>query len=139
MLRVVETVYDQPFQELASLSMRSIELVCSYFGLTANRRFLRCSDLGIPGESSRRVLDIVTSLGGGVYVTGQGARNYLDHELFEASGVRVEYLDYRMMPYPQLHGAFTPYVTILDLMANVGRGGASVIASPSVYWREFLK
>jgi hypothetical protein len=99
---------------------------------------LRSSEMTIGGESSRRVLDIVLAVGGNVYVTGHGARNYLDHELFERAGVQVRYMDYRKAAYPQLHGEFTPYVSVLDLIANVGADGVRFIDSPSVHWKEFL-
>ena len=81
-----------------------------------------------PGE----VLDVVKSQGGTVYVTGHGAKDYLDHEMFEREGVQVRYMDYRKTLYPQQHGEFTPFVSILDLIANLGRDGARVIDSPAV-------
>jgi hypothetical protein len=94
--------------------------------------------LGIDGASSSRVLDIVLALGGRRYITGHGARNYLDHGLFEEAGVRVEYMDYQRLPYPQQHGQFTPYVSVLDLIANCGPEGRKFICSGSVYWKEFI-
>jgi hypothetical protein len=47
-------------------------------------------------------------------------------------------MKYNQTEYKQLHGAFTPFVSILDLIANEGKGGRRVIASPSVYWKEFI-
>lgn len=123
---------------LAELVMASMHAVLSYFELTPATRFFRSSALGIGGSGSARVLDIVRAVGGDVYVTGHGARNYLQHEAFEAAGVAVEYLDYRKQEYQQLHGAFTPYVSILDLVANRGRAGRDVIISGTKPWREFL-
>ena len=79
----------------------------------------------------------MTHFEGDVYVTGHGAKNYLDHEAFERGGVHVEYMDYQRRAYPQLHGEFTPYVSILDLIANMGREGRDLICSGTVSWREF--
>ncbi|MCX7135190.1 MAG: WbqC family protein, partial [Proteobacteria bacterium] len=93
--------------------------------------------LGIGGAGSARVLDIVRKLDGTIYVTGHGARNYLDHEAFERAGVHVEYMQYLKTPYPQLHGAFNPYVSVLDLIANAGRAGLDCIHSQTVGWKEF--
>src|SRR6185437_13872514 len=90
------------------------------------------------GTSSRRVLNIVLALGGSRYITGHGARQYLDHELFDRAGVRVEYMNYLKIPYAQLHGGFTPYVSALDLIANMGPSGASCIRSGTIYWKDFL-
>jgi len=53
--------------------------------------------------------------------------------------VRVEYMDYAKREYPQLHGAFTPYVSALDLAANCGPEGREVIDSGTIYWKDFMK
>lgn len=94
--------------------------------------------MGIGGQSSRRVLDVVKQASGTHYITGHGARQYLDHALFEAEGVHVEYLDYQKQPYPQLHGEFTPFVSVLDLIGNLGKDGARVMVSGSVDWKAFI-
>ena len=122
---------------LAQLGARSMEGLANYFDvLPGDIRF--ASAMGVDGTGWERVLEICRITGAERYVTGHGARNYLDHEAFEAAGVRVEYLDYEQRAYPQLHGEFIPYVTGLDLAANCGRAGREVIASGSIYWKDFL-
>ena len=138
MMDVVSNVYGHAWQSIAELSQASFFAGCHYFGLDADVRFVDVRDLDVPGKSSQRVLDIVLKLGGDRYVTGHGARNYLDHSLFEFSGVRVEYMNYQKTPYPQMNGEFTPYVSILDLIANVGPQGMLLINSGSTYWKDFL-
>lgn len=138
MLDLVDNVYANRYTTLDTLSIASIEAVCGYLGFTDERRFLDIRELGIGGSGSQRVLDTVLAIGGDRYTTGHGARNYLDHERFEEANVRVEYMDYRKTPYPQLHGPFTPFVTVLDLIANTGAGCADYINSGAVYWKEFL-
>lgn len=137
-LALVERVYAQPHGSLADLTIASIEALGAYFELVDGTPRLRSSTLGVGGGSSERVLAVVRHLGGDVYLTGHGARRYLDHELFERHGVRVEYMSYRATPYPQLHGPFTPFVSALDLVANCGRDGRRVVDSPTVYWKELL-
>lgn len=85
------------------------------------------------------MLAVVQHLGGTNYLTGHGARRYLDHDLFERHNVGVDYLEYRKLPYAQLHGEFTPFVSALDLIANEGKAGARVITSGTIPWRDFLK
>jgi len=139
MLALVESVYQQQVDSIAMLSRLSMEACCNYLGLDAGRRFIDVRQLEISGSSSQRVLDIVKALEGIRYVTGLGARNYLDHQLFVHAGIRVEYMDYQKLPYPQLHGEFTPYVSILDLIANTGKEGINLILSDTVYWKDYLK
>eukprot|EP01035_Chromulina_nebulosa_P049375 gene49375-67054_t len=67
--------------------MASIDLPAAYLGVNTARETFRTSQMGIEGSSSRRVLDLVLSVGGTRYLTGHGAANYLDHAEFERSGV----------------------------------------------------
>ncbi|SFS05912.1 WbqC-like protein family protein [Dyella sp. OK004] len=138
MLDLVKSVYGHDHENIGSLSASSQMALCRYFGLDHQREFKSSETMGIGGSSSQRVLDIVQSLAGGTYLTGHGASHYLDHELFEQAHVRVEYMNYAKIPYPQLHGEFTPYVSALDLVANVGPTGIDYIRPRSIYWKDFL-
>jgi hypothetical protein len=138
LLSVVNAVFDQPAVTLSDISRGSVNALADYFGLGKGRMFVNASDLGIEGRSSQRLHDIVRAMGGSDYITGHGARGYLDHQLFERSGLAVSYMQYQRLPYAQLHGDFDPYVTALDLIANCGSTGASLICSTAIGWREFL-
>jgi hypothetical protein len=72
------------------------------------------------------------------YITGHGASQYLDHALFERERVLVSYMNYRKHPYPQLHGEFTPFVSVLDLIANQGQSGKDCICSGTRNWKDFV-
>lgn len=137
MLRLVESVYAIDTDSLAEIAIASFDALVRYFDLGTHPT-CRSSALDIPGSGSARVLDFVTKLGGSEYVTGHGARKYLDHEAFEERGVHVSYMQYGLRPYPQLHGSFTPYVSALDLVANKGRDGRDIITPRTLPWREFL-
>ena len=139
MLKIVDSVYDEQHVTLDELSKASIAAVWRYLGLDGSQRFLDIRELDVGGSGSQRVLNTVLALDGDTYTTGLGARNYLEHELFEAANVRVNYMDYRKTPYPQMHGEFTPYVSILDLIANTGGASGNYINSETIYWKEFLQ
>ena len=139
MLNLVDEVFDScPGDSLCELTIKSMQVVHRYFGFEKPLRWQSSRELGIGGSGSQRVFDIVRHLGGDHYITGHGARHYLDHQLFDDGGISVDYLDYQKLPYPQLHGSFTPFVSTLDLVANAGPEGAHLIISPTRPWREFL-
>jgi len=138
MLALVDEVFLKPATYLSDVSRESILALVRYFKLDTKVQFMSSSDMKIPGASSQRLHDLCVAVAADVYVTGHGARNYLDHDLFERAGIKVEYMKYNMIPYPQLHGVFTPYVSALDLVANCGQEGASVITSNSIHWNGFL-
>lgn len=136
MMDVFDEAHSAHVTSLGDVSRNSIISLARYFRIDHGRRFVSSSMLDTPGRSSDRLLATCQKLLASTYITGHGARNYLDHELFESSGIKVEYMDYRKMPYPQLHGDFTPYVSGLDLIANCGRDGAKYICSGTTSWKE---
>jgi hypothetical protein len=137
MFNLVEKIFQHSFEYLNDLNIMSIEKTCEYFGLETE--FKLSSDFPFETKGSEKILDLVSSVNGYRYITGHGAKNYLDHELLEHNDITVEYMAYRCIPYPQIHGTFTPYVSILDLMANCGKDGRKYISSGTIDWRTFIK
>jgi hypothetical protein len=136
--RLVESVFAHPELTLSNLAHASTMALADYFGLTTHLHQYRSDQLSIGGNGSQRVMEIVSQLGGKTYITGHGARNYIDHQAFEQVGIEVRYMDYRRTPYPQLHRPFTPHVSALDLVANCGQQGVRYIQSKTINWKEFL-
>jgi hypothetical protein len=139
MLKLVDRVFAVPAESLADVSRASMMEIAGYFQLLGKKQFVNSNSLGIDGSSSQRLRDMVLALNANIYITGHGARNYLDHEIFERSNIAVQYMKYRCIPYRQLHGDFTPYVTALDLIANCGKEGTHLIQSEAVEWKIFLE
>lgn len=137
MLDIVRQLFDFEDDTISQISQKSIELILLYFELFKEKKIYQSSCLDIGGHGSGRVHQICKYLCATHYITGHGARNYLDYSLFENDGIRVEYVNYLKLPYPQLFGKFNPYVSILDLIANVGKMGIYYICSSTQYWREF--
>jgi WbqC-like protein len=135
-LDMFDNVYERG--SLIDLLVAGIEVPAATMELSGPSRWLKSSALGVEGTSSGRVLSIVKAVGGTRYITAHGAADYLDHEGFESAGVAVEYVDYSKTIYPQLHGQFTPYVSILDLIANSGPKACDAIRPKTASWREFL-
>ena len=67
-----------------------------------------------------------------------GALKYLDYELFEQNNIKVSFIKYDNLPYPQLHEIFYPYVSIIDLIANCGPDSRSFLTSNTVFWKDFI-
>ncbi len=135
-------IFDQAMSDnheiLSDVSRSSMNALIKYYSLHEGRKFIDVTELNIGDINSKRVLDVTKAVGGTVYITGHGARNYLQHEIFEEQGIKVRYMKYRCTPYPQKHGNFNPYVSALDLIANCGKQGLSVIQSEAINWKEFI-
>lgn len=136
-LRLFDLVYSQG--SLIDLLTTSVEASSLLVNSRRPKAWLRSSEMQIAGTSWERVLAIVKAVGGNRYVTAHGALSYLNHEEFERQGVCVEYVEYSKTEYPQLNGAFVPYISIIDLVANLGEEAKEIIRPKTVSWSEFLK
>lgn len=81
---------------------------------------LLSSDMAPRGTRTARLIDIVQKLGADTYLSGPSAAAYLDVEQFQRHHIQLEFKTYGYAPYPQLHGAFVPDVSVLDLLFNTG-------------------
>lgn len=104
-----------------------------------------CGLLGIPTPISwsmdyvlvdgktERLVGLCKAAGATHYLSGPLAKDYMEPDLFAAADISLEYMDYSGYPeYPQLWGAFDPYVTVLDLLFNVGPDSAKYLRRQSV-------
>ena len=139
MLKLVQNVLANEYKTIAELSTASTKALCEYFSdISVSTRIYNSSSLGITGKSTQRLIDICLELNGLSYLTGHGARNYLEHEKFEKDGIGIFYMDYSLKPYPQLVSDFNPYLSALDLIANCGKGGIDYINGDTLPWKEFI-
>jgi len=127
-------------QLIADLAIASTEVLLRYYSeISKNVDFYQSSELDVLGKSSQRLIDLSLKLKASHYLTGHGAKKYLDHKSFNASDIDVDYIDYELDIYPQMNGAFTPYVSSLDLIANCGKSGRKHIKGKLVDWNVFLE
>ena len=117
-LPALEEVLQRKWERLVDLDMACVDLMAGWFGLRT--RIERSSALGIQGERSERLAAICARFGATRYVSGDAAAEYLDVGVFERAGIAVEWQRYEHPTYPQLHGAFIPYMSALDLLLNCG-------------------
>ncbi len=137
MLVLARQLYTAPPVMLADFNIQAIEKISRAIGLQT--KFIRSSEMEIGGRSTQRLVDICMSLGAKRYVTGHGAKNYMDHEAFEAVGIDVLYMGYQPKPWKQDKEEFTPYVSILDTISSVSASNVvNHMTSNLVQWRDFV-
>lgn len=134
---LIAPIFDIATDSLSELCIQSMDMIARYLGLVREtHRSSRLTEIATDDPTERLIL-ICKHFAGTDYVSGKGGMRYIDHPRFEEAGVRVSYMDYALAPYPQLHGAFNPYVTVLDLLVNAGPEAASYLTSGARSWREW--
>lgn len=122
----LEELLERRWMRLVDLDLAVVDLIGGWLGL--KRETLRSSELRVPGERSGRLLALCRYVGASRYMSGSAARSYLDVELFAEAGIKVEWQDYAHPVYPQLHGEFVPFLSIVDLLFNCGEESTDILA-----------
>ncbi len=135
---IMNSVYRETYDTICDYAIKSMLAIVDYIGIGNNTEILYSSELGADGRSSQKVLSIVRSLGGCHYITGHGARRYLEHHSFDEHNIEVSYMDYNIGPYPQSGQSFTPFVSSLDAIAALGKDVMSAANSTTINWRDFI-
>jgi hypothetical protein len=87
--------------------------------------FLKSSSLKTKeGKKDLRLAAICKEIHCNNYLSPQGSAAYIELEkpggVFPENGINLFYHHYQHPEYPQLHGEFLPYMSILDLLFNCG-------------------
>jgi len=85
------------------------------------------SELGVAGRKSERLLEILKALGATTFYEGSSGKNYIDAALFAENDINLVYQEYVHPVYTQLHGAFVPYLSIIDLVFNHGPASLEIL------------
>lgn len=87
-----------------------------------NTPLVRSSDLGVRGQRSDLILNLLKDVGASTYLAGMGgSRNYLDRNDFAAAGIEIAWQDFHHPVYSQCGGgAFVPGLSAIDLLFNHG-------------------
>ena len=114
----IKELIEAPHERLIDLDMALIMYLKGTLGIDA--QILYSSRMQVQGSKSQRLINICRECGATQYLTGDAARDYLDVKLFEDNGIEVRYHHYKHPEYPQLHGEFIPYLSVIDLLFNCG-------------------
>jgi len=105
-------------ETISALNRDLIRNICAY--LDIQTPMYSTVTMGITGTKTERIIQICKRLGATEYLSGPAAKAYLDEDALRRAGITPLYKVYDYPPYPQLHGAFSGNVSVLDLIANTG-------------------
>jgi hypothetical protein len=117
--------YLKEWEYLVDLNIHFIRYLKDALGIKAE--LARSSDLGVKGKRTERLVDICGQLGADTYISGAGAKDYLDEEKFKKSGITLEFQDYRHPEYLQAYDGFEPHMSVIDLLFCHGRDSLNII------------
>ena len=118
---LLERLYALPHQTMAAMNLASLDLLEELLDVPRPR--LISSKMSPQGTSTAMLVDLLRKAGATHYISGLGARAYLDERLLAEAGIELVWQAFRPPVYPQLHGPFVPMLSSIDALFNCGADG----------------
>ncbi len=110
-------IYDRDYELLVDVNRAILLYVIGL--LEIDTRIVDLSDLETSGAKTDLLVSLTGAVGGSVYVSGPGARQYIVEETFTEHGLGLEFLPSVAPEYTQMHGEFIGGLSMLDMLFNV--------------------
>lgn len=117
---------------LSELNQYLIKTISEDF-LGIKTKFKDSREYSVDGQKLNRLIDLLNKAQADLYISGPAARDYIDEGRFQEANIKLVYKDYSGYPeYPQFYPPFDGYVSIIDLLFQVGPDAPDYIWG----WRE---
>ena len=113
-----ESTYQEEWTMLVDLNMHLIEGLRKF--LSIDTPLAKSSSLQATGQNSELIIAQCKELGADQYLSGVGAKSYLNVERFMEEGIEVRFQDFQHPVYSQLHGDFVPNLSVVDYLFCTG-------------------
>lgn len=115
-----EETYSKKWHYLVDLNFHFIKFFLEYLEITTPIYFE--SKLKTTKTNTERIIEICKIQGADTYLSGIGAKAYLDEDKLKYAGIKLIYQDFKCPQYKQFVDTnFIPDLSIIDLLLNCGK------------------
>jgi len=115
-------LYSYATNNLSDWTIHTIVMICRKIGI--NTKFYNASSLQSKGKKDYRLVEFCKEIGCDTYISAPAGKNYIEIDnpggQFVLNRIKLKYQEYEYPMYEQVYGEFMPYLSILDLLFNVG-------------------
>ena len=119
---------DNEYENLLQLNYSLLICLSNFIGL--EKKVIFASQLQSRGTQAELLAFICSQVGATEYISPPGSKEYIEQSsAFSEIGIDVSYFDYTHPEYSQNFGPFVPYMSVIDLIFNMGPESKSIIFS----------
>ena len=125
-------LYNNNFNTVCECDLFSIKIILSILGIET--KIVLQSELNNSsyGKKNDLVLDICSGLQAETYLSGNGAKKYMDLESFKNRDISVEFQNFKIPKYRQMHAnSFIEGLSMLDMLFCIG-----IENTRELFWSE---
>lgn len=121
---IFEALYNRHYTHISELNRAFIEAICNFLGIKT--KISNSWDYSLLDGKTERLAGLTLQAGGGEYISGPAAKDYIVESVFDNLNIKLTWFDYSgYSEYQQLYGEFVHGVSILDLLFNCGKQSAN--------------
>jgi hypothetical protein len=121
-------ILTRTYSQLAELTIDLIDWFCDILGISTPLK--RSSELDVQGSKADLLADICRVFDADLYISPPGSKDYMDEsDAFEKLGISVSYFNFIHPEYYQIGSDYLPYMSVIDLLFNMGSKSLEVIRS----------
>ena len=125
----IRNVLENCLKSIADLNVELIRVILSFLGI--DKKVIRSCELPLGNDEmlgkNERLIHLMKTVGAKSFYEGASGADFIDVSLFESEGMKVVFQAYDHPIYPQIHGNFIPYMSVLDLLFNCGESAINII------------
>lgn len=115
---LISNIYKNKSNSLFEFNLSTIKLL--FEKLDIKPKIVLLSELEVFGTKNDLLISILNKINIKHYVSGLGAKNFIDIDQFEKRGFVVTFNKFEHPKYNQLFGAFICNLSIIDIILNIG-------------------
>ena len=117
-------------RRLVQRNMAFIDAILDRLAIRPERVY--SSTLDTKERAGELIAELCARVGGDVYVSGEGGRNYQSPESFSTRGIRIAYNHFVPREYARFQGPWVPGLSAIDALMNLGFDGTAAFVAEDV-------
>ena len=113
-----EDLYYLKKESLLEFNMIWIKSICNLLDLKID--IVYSSQLDVSGAKNDLIINLLNSVNATDYLSGDGAKAYLEEDIFTENNINLIWQNYSHPIYEQQFEGFIPYLSIIDCLLNCG-------------------
>lgn len=129
----IKKIYEDKPENLSDFNTQIILLIKDKLGIPT--KILRASELSLSGNAkggTEVTLEICKVLGSTIYISGSGAKVYLDCKKYDDENIKVYFPEFKYPTYKQIGDEFISHLSILDMYFNHGPRTLEIILNDNI-------
>lgn len=118
---LVNSIFSVKKYNLCEFLIESLSQMCNFLEIPLNLQFTSSFNLKNTLSGQEKIIEICRHLQAAAYINLPGGRSLYESTVFSDNKIELEFIQPKILPYPQLINQFIPNLSVIDLLFNVGK------------------